>query len=218
MPGPDVLTTGRPQAGGRVTLILVATGAEVFARVDAVPERDRVVLSEPVDLDGRHVEPLPSGSNLQMVWTSPAGRHEVGATMAGVVHDRVPLWRVEVRETPTVVQRRDYARAPVSLRGEIHYDTSWSKLVVLDLSEGGARCAVHDPGPLPVGRQVELRITLDDQDLLLPATLLAADPQDKAGELVQVRVRFGELSRSTADVVRKRVLEQQRKARVSGRG
>ena len=51
---------------------------------------------------------------------------------------------------------------------------------------------------------------------MLDATLLAADPQDPLGELVQVRLRFAEPER-TADLVRKRVLEQQRKARTSGR-
>lgn len=218
MSGADLLTTARPEAGGTVTLQVLASGMEVFAKVDAVPLPDRVMLSEPVDSEGRHVEPLPRGSDLRLVWTSPAGRHEVAATMAGVVHDRVPLWRVEVRAAPTVVQRRDYTRAPESMRGELHYGQLWSKLVVLDLSEGGARCMVRDPGQLEVGTQVELRITIDGHDLLLDATLLAADPQDKLGEKVQVRLRFLDLSRGTSDLVRKRVLEQQRKARLSGRG
>lgn len=218
MSGPDLLTTARPEAGGTVTLLVTATGAEVFAKVDAVPRPDRIMLSEPVDDQGRHVEPLPSGSDLRMVWTSSAGRHEVAATMAGVVHDRVPLWRVEVRAAPTVEQRRDFTRAPDSLRGELHYGNHWSKLVVLDLSEGGARCVVRAPGELEVGTQVELRVTIDGHDLLLAATLLAADPQDKLGELVQVRLRFVDLSRGTSDLVRKRVLELQRRARLSGRG
>lgn len=196
---------------------VVATGQEVFAVVDAVRLPDRLLLGEPFDGEGRHVEPLASGSDLRLVWTTTAGRHEVGATMAGVVHDRVPLWRVEVRSAPTVVQRRDFARAPDSLRGEIHYGQLWSKLVVLDLSEGGARCMVRGAGELPVGDQVQLRTVIDNRDVLIDATLLAADVQDKLGELVQVRLKFAELGR-TADLVRKRVLEQQRKARASGRG
>jgi hypothetical protein len=209
--------SARPEAGVRVTLQVVATGAEVFAVVDAVTLPDRVLLGEPVDDEGRHVGPLTAGSDLLLVWTSGAGRHEVSATMAGVALDQVPLWRIEVRSGPTVVQRRDYARAPDSLRGELHYGKRWSKLVVLDLSEGGARCMVRDAGPLSVGEQVQLRVTLDDQDVLIDATLLAADQQVHSEELVQVRLRFAELGR-TADVVRRRVLEQQRKARASGRG
>jgi hypothetical protein len=196
-------------------ILVVATGAELFTKVDSIRLPDRLVLGEPVDQEGHHVEPLPTGSDLRLIWTSTAGRHEVSATMAGVVHDRVPLWRVEVRSAPTVVQRRDYTRAPDSLRGELHYGQLWSKLVVLDLSEGGARCMVRDPGELEVGRPVELGITLEGQDVLIEATLLAADPQDKRGELVQVRLKFVDLGR-TADLVRKRVLEQQRKARLSG--
>lgn len=217
MPSLDLRSSPRPEAGARIVLHVVATGDEVFAVVDAVTLPDRLLLGEPFDSEGRHVEPLASGSDLRLVWTTTAGRHEVGATMAGVVHDRVPLWRVEVRSAPVVVQRRDYTRAPDSLRGEIHYGQLWSKLVVLDLSEGGARCMVRDPGELPVGGQVQLRTVLDDQDVLVDATLLAADPQDKLGELVQVRLKFADLGR-TADLVRKRVLEQQRKARASGRG
>ena len=215
-PSTDLSRAVRPEVGGRVTLHVVAHGTDVFARVDDVRLPDRLLLSEPVDDEGRHVEPLATGSDLRLVWTSPAGQHEVSATMAGVVHDRVPLWRVEVRSSPTTVQRRDYARAPDSLRGELHYGPYWSKLVVLDLSEGGARCAVRDPGELEVGALVQLRITLSGQDLPIDATLLAADPQDPLGELVQVRLRFAEPER-TADLVRKRVLEQQRKARTSGR-
>jgi hypothetical protein len=207
----------RPEVGARLTLLVVASGAEVFASVDAVHLPDRLLLCEPVDADGRHVEPLASGVDLRLVWTTTAGRHDVAATMAGVVHDQVPLWRVEMRSAPTVVQRRDYTRASDSLRGEIHYGHLWSKLVVLDLSEGGARCMVRDPGVLPVGGRVQLRTVIEDQDVLLDATLLAADPQDKLGERVQVRLRFVDLGR-TADVVRKRVLEQQRKARQSSRG
>lgn len=217
MPPVDLRTSARPEAGARIVVHVVATGDEVFAVVDAVRLPDRLLLGEPFDSEGRHVEPLASGSDLRLVWTTTAGRHEVGATMAGVVHDRVPLWRVEVRSAPTVVQRRDYTRAPDSLRGELHYGQLWSKLVVLDLSEGGARCAVRDPGELPVGDQVQLRTVLDEQDVLIDATLLAADPQDKLGELVQVRLRFADLGR-TGDLVRKRVLQQQRKARASGRG
>lgn len=217
MPPVDLRSAARPEAGARIVLQVVATGAEVFAVVDAVTLPDRLLLGEPYDADGRHVEPLASGSDLLLVWTTTAGRHEVSATMAGVVHDRVPLWRVEVRAAPTVQQRRDYTRAPDSLRGEIHYGQLWSKLIVLDLSEGGARCMVRDPGELPVGQQVQLRTSLEDQDVLIDATLLAADPQDKLGELVQVRLKFEDLGR-TANLVRKRVLEQQRKARASGRG
>jgi hypothetical protein len=213
----DVGPLARPEVGTRLAVHVVAWDTEVFAFVDAVDLPGRLLLREPVDADGRHVDPLANGSDLRLVWTTAAGRHELAATMVGVVHDQVPLWRVEVRSAPTVVQRRDYARAPDSLRGELHYGTLWSKLVVLDLSEGGARCMVRDPGVLPVGGLVQLRTVIDDHDVVLDATLLAADPQDKLGELVQVRLQFVELGRM-ADVVRKRVLEQQRKARQSGRG
>jgi c-di-GMP-binding flagellar brake protein YcgR len=217
VPAVDLRTAARPEVGARIVLQVLSTGAEVFAVVDAVALPDRLLLGEPFDAEGRHVEPLASGSDLRLVWTTTAGRHEVEATMAGVVRERVPLWRVEVRSAPKVLQRRDYTRAPDSLRGEIHYGNLWSKLVVLDLSEGGARCMVRDPGELPVGGAVQLRTSLEDQEVLLEATLLEAEPQDGLGELVQVRLRFAELGR-TADLVRRRVLEQQRKARASGRG
>ena len=215
MPAAD-LSSARPLTGSRVTLHVVATDAVLSARVDAVMLPDRMLLAEPVDPEGCHVEPLATGSDLLVVWTTPVGRHEVPATMAGLVHDRVPLWRVEARSSPRVEQRRGYARAPDSLRGELHYGQLWSKLVVLDLSEGGARCVVRDPGTLPVGGLVQLRTVIDDVDVLLDAVLLAADPEDPLGERVQVRVQFVDLG-PVADLVRKRVLEQQRKARASVR-
>jgi hypothetical protein len=196
-------------APGQKVVLLTGEQEQVCVVDDVRPPRC-LVLREPVPVDGR----TPVGSTLVLRWTTAAGRHELTARLARQVWDHMPLWEVHVLEDPSVFQQRSFARAADALSVElVHEDQRWHGMAV-DISEGGARCSFeHATGLLAVGA-VDLHMCLEDRRLVLRAQVLSVE-RGPEGRWT-ARLRFTAAG-TTGDMLRRRVMEQQRRARAATR-
>ena len=199
-----------PPAGQSLVLVDPTSGARLSTIVDDDVSPDCLLVQPPLGTGGVPVATLPAGTLLQLTWTSAGGRHELDAVLVEVRRDRVPLWRLAAEGETRTTQLRRYARAADSLTGELTRGRDAWSAVVSDLSEGGARALVTDAAGLAVGDAVLLYVTIEGQRLQLPGRLLPFVPA-QVGR-TELRVEFEGLGR-TADVLRRRVFEQQVRAR-----
>lgn len=202
----------RPTIGERVELIVASSGDRLVGVVDDVEDDGTVVLREPVDQSGAPAENLPQGAALTVDWVSYKGRHELDVVLESFSHDRMGLWHLASEEQPRTTQLRRYARAPDALKARVVRGHDTFLGVVADLSEGGARCVVVNTREIRLGDQVLLQMTLDTSDLGLPAQVLEVSPLPEGRS--QLRLQFLDIGRD-ADVVRRRVLDQQRRSRTT---
>ena len=204
-----------PPVEQHVNVTVPTSTAVLLALVDHVTADSdpAVVLREPVTASGARVVPPVRHEDLLLQWTSPAGRHELVTAFTGLLPGRVPLWRLLPRTELRTVQDRRFARAGDALPAVLERgDTSWPA-VVADLSEGGARCVV-DSRDVAITDTVVLSLEVEGRSLHLTARVLAAVPTS-AGRC-ELRLEFLDVGRA-GDVVRRRVLAQQRRARAVSR-
>lgn len=204
------MTVRLPPAGHSLLLLHTPTGARLTTIVDDDVSPECLLVQPPLGTGGIPVATLPAGSPLLLTWTTAGGRHELDATLVEVRRDRVPLWRLAADGETRTTQLRRYARAADSLPGELTRGRATWSAVVSDLSEGGARALVQDASGLAVGDTVLLYLTIDGQRLQLPGRLLPFVPADIGR--TELRVEFEGIGRA-ADLLRRRVLEQQVRAR-----
>ena len=207
------MTVRLPPAGSSLLLVHTTSGARLSTIVDDDVAPDCLLVQPPLGAGGVPVATLPAGSALLLTWTTAGGRHELDAILVEVRRDRVPLWRLAAEGETRTTQLRRYARAADSLQGELTHGRDTWAAVVSDLSEGGARALVQRPTGLTAGDKVLLYLTIEGQRLQLPGRLLPFVPSDVGR--TELRLEFEGLGR-TADLLRRRVFEQQVRSR-SGR-
>lgn len=198
-----------PHPGQRVD-VRVAEDATLLAVVDDVRAPEQLHLRLPVQRDGSPAPDVPLGATVAVTWTSASGQHVLPSTLVDRPAAGVPLWRLAPDHEPVVLQRRDFVRVAESMRVSLQRDDhgAWTA-ALCDLSEGGVRCVVRRPNDLAVGDVLQLTLSLEDRQLELPATVLGVDDD---GERTTLRLQFAELGRR-ADLLRRRVLRQQQRAR-----
>jgi hypothetical protein len=199
-----------PPAGQSLLVVPTSTGARLTTIVDDDVAPDCLLVQPPLGTGGVPVATLPAGSALRLCWTTATGRHELDAVFVEVRRDRVPLWRLAAEGETRTTQLRRYARAADSLSGELTRGRDAWSAVVSDLSEGGARALVADAAGLAADDRVLLYLTLEGQRLQLPGRLLPFVPADVGR--TELRVEFDGIGRA-ADLLRRRVFEQQVRAR-----
>jgi hypothetical protein len=194
-----------PTAGQQLTVVVDGGHAQRCV-VDDVRPPDCLVLREPVSTIG---EP-PLDRDVHLFWYTDGGRHELVATLVRQVWDHMPLWELHVSREPSVRQERAFVRVADVLPCQLRQDTRNWRAVLVDLGEGGARCVVLEREALSTGDAVELHLALEGRELTLPAEVLSVEPQPDARWVVRLRfVGLGRLS----DLLRRRVMEQQLRAR-----
>lgn len=199
-----------PATGQHVTTTISSEPEQHLCVVDDVRPPGCLVLRQPVSLTAA----APIGAPLVLRWTTAAGRHELTGRMGRPLWDRMPLWEVDVLRDPTVLQRRAFARVPDVLPvGLGQAGHRWDALAV-DLSEGGARCSVRRDGTLLVVGGAELHLSLEGRPLVLQAEVLSLEAE--ALDRQVARVRFSAPG-WVGGALRRRVMEQQRRARAASR-
>ena len=202
----------RPCVGERVELTVIETGTELLAVVDDVTPTGAIILREPVELTGAPTADLPEGTRLVVGWLSPQGRHDLDVVLDGFSHDRMTLWHLVGPERPRTTQLRRYVRASDALRVRVVRGPDQWSAVVADLSEGGARCVVVNTRAIRASDHVVVHMTVEASDLGLPAHVLEVSPLPEGRS--QLRLEFLDIGRD-ADVVRRHVLDQQRRSRAT---
>ena len=201
-----------PQAGQRVDVQVPADASLLLAVVDDVRPPEQLHLRVPVQRTGDPAPEVPVGSPVALSWTSTAGRHVLPSTLVAMPQARVMLWKLEPASEPTVVQRREFVRVPETLQVALRRGDQLWVAGLCDLSEGGARCVVLTPNDLAEGDVLQVAISLEEHDLDLAASVVSVEQGE---ERTTTRLCFESLGRE-ADVLRRRVLEQQRLARAKG--
>lgn len=201
-------------ASGQLLRVDVLLGPEgLKGVVDDVRPPDQLHLREPVPPPGADLpEPSP-GTPVRLVWTTAAGEHTLHATMESRPQTRVPLWRLRPEGEPVVRQRREFIRVPDTLLVAMSRDDDCWSARVMDLSEGGMRCVLLDDHDLADGDEVRVAMDMDEGRVVIPSVVL--EVLSGQGGRTVARVRFGELKRE-GDLLRRRVLQQQRRARAVG--
>ena len=198
-----------PTVGQRVGLEVDGIDVHLLSVVDDV-DPTIVLLREPVHSTGAIADVLLAGTRLRLTWTTPGGRHELAATLTGLLRSPVPLWRLLPEGGARTTQLRRFARASDCLPASMVRTHSTWPTVVADLGEGGARCVIAVDHDLADGDDVLLTTVIDDEALHLPGHVLevSALPDGRS----QLRLAFVDIGRA-ADVVRRHVLAQQCRAR-----
>ena len=207
-----------PRTGQRVDVLLPGNGEQLVAVVDDARPPEQLHLREPVTAEGAPALRVPVGKQLVLRWTTPAGLHELAVELIDFPFNRVQLWKLVPLTVPVVDQRREYLRAPDALQTSLSHGTHHWHGVVVDISEGGARCVVDEPADLVLGGRLKVVIDVDGEAIEVEADVLAIEPLDGPIETPRatIRLRFHELGRAAA-IVRRRVLEQERRARALSR-
>ena len=197
-----------------VLLTIPTTGTQLLTQVDDDPTETCLLLRDPVGPDAAPFAALPAGTALLVAWSTAAGRHELDTRLVEVRRGPVPQWQLAATGVTRTSQERRFARASDSLPGQLcRGRTSWS-VTVCDLSEGGARLLVPDPAGLAAHDGVLLYVTVGEARLQLPGRLLPFARADVGRS--ELRVEFTGIGRA-ADVLRRRVLELQIRARAASR-
>jgi hypothetical protein len=198
-----------PVAGQQVTA-LIDDIQDQRCVVDDVRPPHGLVLRKPVTLPHE----LSDGSSVLLRWKTSAGRHEMLTRLTGQVWDHMPLWQLDAQREPSVWQRRAFTRAPDALPVHLRQEDELWRGVAVDLSEGGARCVLRSAKGVVLGAPASLHLMLEEQHLALPGTVLSLETDPEERQIV--RLQFDPLGR-IADLLRRRVMEQQRRERALSR-
>lgn len=174
---------------------------------------DEIRIAGPLGHDGGPLAPPTAGTRALLIWPTERGWHRLETDLVAEVPGHVVLWRLRPLGRPSVEQRRAFARAPVALRVRLQREEQTWHGVTLDIGEGGLRCVISEPGELAAGAHLLVTMMVGDREISCSAELLEVSVLN--GRSV-VRARFEDLGRS-ADILRRHVLEQQRRARALSR-
>lgn len=170
-------------------------------------------IAGPLGHDGGPLAAPTAGTRALLIWPTEGGWHRLETDLVAEVPGQVVLWRLRPRGRPSVEQRRAFARASIAIRVRLQREEQTWNGVTLDISEGGLRCVISDPDELAAGAHLLVTMVIDNRDIICAAELLEVSTSN--GRSV-VRARFEGLGRSS-DILRRHVLEHQRRARALSR-
>ena len=153
-------------------------------------------------------EPAP-GAVVAVRWTERRGIGLLDALVAGTQYVPQPLWHLRAIGSGELVQRRRYARVPISLAGqarpvgadpENRFAEPWP-FVTLDLSEGGMR-ATATAGPFLIAGpddRYQLTFPVDGREISVRARVVRCFV---AANAMVITFCFTEIARHHADHLR----------------
>lgn len=199
-----------PRSGQRVDLELPGIDEPLVAVVDDIRAPEQLHVREPVQRNGIPGPTAGLGTTMRIGWGTRAGYHVLEVLLAGTPALRMRLWRLEPVGMIAVLQRRAFIRVADSLPVELHRGEMMWLASVCDLSEGGARCVLSSKAAIAAGDRVQLAAEIDGTPIRVDAVVVELERLGEAR--ASVRLRFAELRRE-GDVIRRRVMDVQRRAR-----
>lgn len=199
-----------PRAGSRVEVHLAAVEEALLAVVDDVRPPEQLHLREPVTQQGGAGPETPCGTPLQLCWSTGTGYHVMDVLLTDLPERRARLWRLEPAGPVQVLQRRAFIRVPDMLPIEIRFGEQMWRGSVCDISEGGARCVLPGDVDLEPGDHVQVDAEIEGMHITVAAAVVGVE--STTGSRTTARLQFAELQRE-GDVIRRRVLDVQRRAR-----
>ena len=100
------------------------------------------------------------------------------------------------------IERRAYERVVADGSVEVRADTTTATGLVLDLSEGGLRCLLHEPLPIRVDTSVDVVLSLGSASQSLTGTVVWEKSTDAGHE---IGIQFRDASTHALSLVREAV-------------
>lgn len=201
-----------PAPGRRVEIRIPGEPRWLATRV---AERDELLTLAAPTTGNPAVDP-PAGAAVAVRWTERRGIGLLDAVVAGTQRIPSPLWHLRVVGAGEMVQRRRYARIPVSLPGQAlpagiaageRYAQAWP-FVTLDLSEGGLR-ATATSGPFLISGPEDrfgLTLPVDGREVTATARVVRCAV---AGDAMVVTFCFTAIAPAHADHLRRYVFARE---------
>lgn len=147
------------------------------------------------------------GEEVAVSWVDGDGAAEVDAVVVETLVDE-STWRLRVTMLPVIVQRRDYVRLAVEMVVRVGALTGRT----LDISEGGARCALPTSASILTGAELPIVLELDDAELRTEGIVVRTGPAPADGE-AKISIHFSDLASKDADRVRRFIFAEQMRRR-----
>jgi hypothetical protein len=206
---PPAASGDRPMLRQRAHVRAGTWGASVPTVVEDVLDHDLVV-GAPLDLvEGQ--EPA-IGDRLTVLWEDANGPRLLPCDLTAVLARELPHWQVRPSGPARSEQRRRHVRVLSTDPVTIVRDREALAGGLIDLSEGGMRCVLHDPDTVVgVGDTLSAiwRIEGREHDLRARAVRVIVRP----GEPRVVALAFLDLTQTQEDELRRHVFTEQTRAR-----
>jgi c-di-GMP-binding flagellar brake protein YcgR len=203
--GPD----DRPLLRQRVHVRLAKWGTSLPSLVEDLLDVDLVVAA-PLDLaDDQGAE---VGERLTIAWEAPNGPRQLPCDLLHVLTRELPHWQVRPAGPVRTEQRRRHVRVLSTDPVTIVRDRQALPGDLVDLSEGGMRCTLHDAETvIGVGDSVSAiwRIEGREHDLRARVVRVVVTPDTPR----TVSLAFLDLTQTQEDELRRHVYTEQTRAR-----
>lgn len=165
-----------------------------------------VTVAAPIGPDA--VAAPAAGTRMQVYWTGAGTRFKVRAAMESKVSGGLPRWRIRALGEPSRDTRRRFVRGgtgSVLVTPACRPGVGPFRGGIVDLSEGGVRCRLLDCDLLE-GEPVDLRLTLDQDEIVCPARVHRVYPNQPDEDLSGQVIIVYELLEREARLIRQHVL------------
>jgi hypothetical protein len=199
----------RPMLRQRAHVRAGSWGASVGTVVEDVLDHDLVV-GAPIDLAEGKAPAI--GDRLTVAWEDANGPHILPCDLTAVLARELPHWQVRPVGPARTEQRRRHVRVLSTDPVTIVRDREALPGGLIDLSEGGMRCVLHDPDTVVgVGDTLSAiwRIEGREHDLRARCVRVIVTP----GTPRVIALAFLDLSQTQGDELRKHVFNEQTRAR-----
>jgi hypothetical protein len=208
-------THGPPGTNSLLLLDVASLNAELAAgvasRVEGHHEGD-VLIAAPTFAGDLHS--VSEGLTVVLRWVGARGEYSLSTELIEVRRAQLTTWRVRPVGQVRVLQRRDFARAPLSTPIALVPVVAEMVLVatglLVDLGEGGLRARVSGR-PLVIGTDVMAQLELEGVPVTFAGNVLRAGEFDRPSETHEVVVLI--VAGAHGERIRRVVLRQQTLAR-----
>ncbi len=151
------------------------------------------------------------GSKMIFSYTDARGQHYIPAVLAKLVEEDVPMWVLQVTGSSRTKQLRNHVRVQTIGEMSLLHNGMSKKATMLDISEGGMRCAVLGQEKIVLGDIVTVSVNLGSEMISCHAKVVRVDSRDP--RRVELGTQFQDIEDRDREFIRKYLFELQLKER-----
>lgn len=181
-------------------------------RVEQVDAKRRVLVIRSPSYNGETVHVTP-GRKVAITWMDRLGDFLLVLVVVAVQEGRVPRWVLRAVGPAQYAQRRSFVRVEMVGRLELNIGTQVVRAALLDMSEGGFRCAVGVHERLETGQMVtgRLKVGKGREIPFLAEVMRTVDRHSPSR--VEAGLRFVDMAEQDTEEIRHYLFEVMREQR-----
>ncbi|MEV4513577.1 PilZ domain-containing protein [Dactylosporangium sp. NPDC049525] len=193
--------------------VVLMDGEAYQSRVEDMTGK-RLIVAAPFGVNTADMPKL--GSSVELAWVAGDRRQAVDVRLVELSREQPPRWSLEAVGSVRLQTRRNYVRGGGGEGVEVTKDGTAFRGRVIDLSEGGVRCRLHEDR-FDRDDRVDLRIALDEETIAIRGTVLFVrrDPENDAFDVIITYETTELMGRAIRGYVLRREMEERRRARES---